>query len=40
MAIEMMMVDVSERRKIRMIRNAKTEPWTASCQRLEMAWRM
>ncbi len=40
MAIEMMRVEVSERRKIRMTRKARAEPWRASCQRLSMAWRM
>jgi hypothetical protein len=39
-AIEMMMVDVSERRKIKMMMNANAEPWIASCQRLWIAWRM
>ena len=40
MATEMMRVEVSERRKIRITRNARTEPCRASCQRLSIAWRM
>ncbi len=40
MATEMMRVEVSERRKIRMTMKASAEPWMASCQRLSMAWRM
>ena len=30
----------SDRRKIRMTRNASTAPWIASCQRLSIACRM
>ena len=40
MAIEMMIVEVSERRKIRMTRKLSTAPWRTSCHRLSMAWRM
>src|SRR5712691_5062232 len=40
MAIEMMMVDTKERRKIRMTRKARMEPMAASCQRLSMDWRI
>jgi hypothetical protein len=39
-AIEMISVEVSERRKIRMTRKASAEPWRASCQRLWIACRM
>ena len=40
MAIEMIRVDVNERRKRRITRKASTEPWSASCQRLWIACRM
>ena len=39
-AIEMISVEVSERRKTRMTRKASAEPMSASCQRLSMACRM
>ncbi len=39
-AMEMISVEVSERRKTRITRKASAEPWSASCQRLSIAWRM
>ena len=39
-AIEMISVEVNDRRKIRMTTKARAEPCMASCQRLSMAWRM
>ena len=39
-ATEMISVDSTLRRKIRMTRNASAAPWTDSCQRLSIDWRM
>jgi len=40
MAIEMMSVDSTLRRKMRITRNASAAPWIDSCHRLSIDWRM
>ena len=39
-ATEMMTVETTLRRKMRMTRNASSPPWTDSCQRLSIDCRM
>src|SRR5262249_28033123 len=40
MATEIITVESTLRRKIKMTRNASAAPWTDSCQRLSIDWRM